>query len=340
MARRSVMTLFSAPTDPWSHRARLVLAEKGIAIELVNCDPHKLPEDLLDLNPYHSVPTLVDRDLVLYDSRVIIEYLDERFPHPPLMPIDPVTRAQFRVALYRVERDWYGLAQDIDQDRESKTAAHSRKVLCEAICASAEVFKAKPFFLSDEFSLVDASIAPILWRLPFYGIELPRAGAAHREVHELDFRALHLPRMPERRRTGDAALKPRRPYLLRALHEWISDSGETPHIVVDAAAEGVVVPRQYVKDGKIVLNVSFSATQMLKMGNDVVSFEARFSGASFAVQVPVRAILGIYARETGQGMIFPEGDADPDPTPPAVRPAGAPGSAAPAAKRPKLQVVK
>jgi len=173
VARRSVMTLFSAPADPWSHRTRLVLAEKGIAIELVNCDLHKLPEDLLDLNPYHSVPTLVDRDLVLYDSRVIMDYLDERFPHPPLMPIDPVTRAQFRVALYRVERDWYGLAQDIELDRESKTAAHSRKVLCEAICASAEVFKAKPFFLSDEFSLVDASIAPILWRLPFYGIELP-----------------------------------------------------------------------------------------------------------------------------------------------------------------------
>jgi RNA polymerase-associated protein len=173
VARRSVMTLFSAPTDPWSHRTRLVLAEKGISIELVNCDPQKLPEDLLDLNPYHSVPTLVDRDLVLYDSRVIMDYLDERFPHPPLMPIDPVTRAQFRVALYRVERDWYGLAQDIELDRESKTAAHSRKVLCEAICASAEVFKAKPFFLSDEFSLVDASIAPILWRLPFYGIELP-----------------------------------------------------------------------------------------------------------------------------------------------------------------------
>jgi stringent starvation protein A len=173
VARRSVMTLFSAPTDPWSHRTRLVLAEKGISIELVNCDPHKLPEDLLDLNPYHSVPTLVDRDLVLYDSRVIMDYLDERFPHPPLMPIDPVTRAQFRVALYRVERDWYGLAQDIEIDRDSKTAAHSRKVLCEAICASAEVFKAKPFFLSDEFSLVDASIAPILWRLPFYGIELP-----------------------------------------------------------------------------------------------------------------------------------------------------------------------
>jgi len=115
VARRSVMTLFSAPADPWSHRTRLVLAEKGIAIELVNVDPNALPEDLIDLNPYHSVPTLVDRDLVLYDSRVIIEYLDERFPHPPLMPIDPVTRAQFRVALYRVERDWYALAHDIDR---------------------------------------------------------------------------------------------------------------------------------------------------------------------------------------------------------------------------------
>ncbi len=173
MARRSVMTLFSAPADPWSHRTRLVLAEKGIAIELVTVDPENLPEDLLDLNPYHSVPTLVDRDLVLYDSRVIIEYLDERFPHPPLMPIDPVTRAQFRVALYRLERDWYALARDIEQGKQNEMAAHSRKVLTEAICASAEVFKAKPFFLSDEFSLVDASIAPILWRLQSYGIQLP-----------------------------------------------------------------------------------------------------------------------------------------------------------------------
>jgi RNA polymerase-associated protein len=173
VARRSVMTLFSAPTDPWSHRTRLVLAEKGIAIELVNVDPENLPEDLIDLNPYHSVPTLVDRELVLYDSRVIIEYLDERFPHPPLMPIDPVTRAQFRVALYRLERDWYALARDIELGEQSATASHSRKVLCEAICASAEVFKAKPFFLSDEFSLVDASIAPILWRLQAYGIHLP-----------------------------------------------------------------------------------------------------------------------------------------------------------------------
>src|ERR1700761_7506910 len=123
MARRSVMTLFSTPTDPWSHRARLVLAEKGIAIELVNCNPMKLPEDLLDLNPYHSVPTLVDRDLVLYDSRVIMEYLDERFPHPPLMPVDPVSRAQFRLALHRIERDWYGGMQELEKEKDPKNAA-------------------------------------------------------------------------------------------------------------------------------------------------------------------------------------------------------------------------
>jgi len=134
-------------------------------------------------------------------------------------------------------------------------------------------------------------------------------------------------------------VKPRRPYLLRALHEWITDSGETPHIVVDANAEGVAVPRTAVTDGKIVLNVSFTATQFLKLGNDFVSFEARFTGVSFAVVVPVRAVLGIYARETGQGMIFPEGDADPDPSDPPPAAATKPATA-PASKRPKLQVVK
>jgi len=172
-SRRSVMTLFSSALDPFSHRTRLVLAEKGINIDIVNVEPGALPEDLLDLNPYHSVPTLVDRDLVLYDSRVIIEYLDERFPHPPLMPVDPVTRAQFRLALYRIERDWYGLAQQIEQEPDKKQGLRLRKILRDQILASSEVFKAKPFFLSDEFSLVDATVAPILWRLPYFGIDLP-----------------------------------------------------------------------------------------------------------------------------------------------------------------------
>jgi len=143
-------------------------------------------------------------------------------------------------------------------------------------------------------------------------------------------------------------LKPRRPYLLRALHEWISDSGDTPHIVVDAEAEGVIVPRQFVKDGKIVLNISHSATQILKIGNDFVDFEARFNGRGQVVQVPVRAVLGIYARETGQGMMFPEGDAEPDPSPDSTSPkdplkskdGGNSKSAPDKSKRPKLQLVK
>jgi stringent starvation protein A len=174
------MTLYASANCPWSHRTRLVLFEKGINIDIVYVDGQDLPEDLLDLNPYNTVPTLVDRDLVLYDSRVIIEYLDERFPHPPLMPVDPVTRAQFRLALFRIEKDWYGLAEEIETAGDARKAARSRKILEESIVSSAEIFAARPFFLSDEFSLVDCSIAPILWRLPAYGIELP---AKLRPIH-------------------------------------------------------------------------------------------------------------------------------------------------------------
>ena len=176
--RRSIMSLFSRPTCIYSHRTRLVLAEKSINIEIVNVEGNDLPEDLLDLNPYHTVPTLVDRDLVLYDSRVIVEYLDERFPHPPLMPVDPVTRAQFRLALFRVENDWYKLAEQIEEAAERKQATRARKILKESVLASADVFAAKEFFLGDEFSLVDASIAPLLWRLDSYSIELGKGGAA------------------------------------------------------------------------------------------------------------------------------------------------------------------
>ncbi len=170
--RRSVMTLFSRPTCIHSHRTRIVLAEKNINIEIVNVEGSDLPEDLMDLNPYHTVPTLVDRDLVLYDSRVIVEYLDERFPHPPLMPVDPVTRAQFRLALFRIETDWYQLAEEYDAEGDRRLSAKSKKQLRESILASAELFAADKFFLSEDFSLVDCSIAPILWRLPVYGIEL------------------------------------------------------------------------------------------------------------------------------------------------------------------------
>jgi RNA polymerase-associated protein len=181
------MTLFSAPSDPWSHRTRIVLAEKGIGIDIVSVEAGRFPEDLLDLNPYHSVPTLVDRDLVLYDSRVIIEYLDERFPHPPLMPVDPVSRAQFRLALYRIERDWYAVARQIDTEPYKKQAVKLKKILRDSILQSTDLFKVKPYFLSDEFSLVDATIAPLLWRLPHYEIDLPPQAQAIEKYAQLVF---------------------------------------------------------------------------------------------------------------------------------------------------------
>jgi len=184
--RRSVMTLFSRPTDIHSHRTRLVLAEKNINIEIANVAGPDLPEDLMDLNPYHTVPTLVDRDLTLYDSRVIIEYLDERFPHPPLMPVDPVTRAQFRLALFRIETDWYSLAEEADA-ADGKLSAKSRKMLRESILQSNELFAAKPFFLSEESSLVDCTIAPVLWRLPVYGIELGKEASPIEDYMERVF---------------------------------------------------------------------------------------------------------------------------------------------------------
>ncbi|MCH7882038.1 MAG: glutathione S-transferase N-terminal domain-containing protein [Proteobacteria bacterium] len=170
--RRSVMSCFSSPVDPECHRARIVLAEKDIAVEIHDVDTDNLPEDLLDLNPYATVPTMVDRDLVLYNSRVLIEYLDERFPHPPLMPVDPVSRAKSRLALFRIESDWFSLLGDIEKGTEKKKA-QAKKALTESLVNSAEVFSAMPYFLSNDFSLLDCSIAPILWRLPHYGIELP-----------------------------------------------------------------------------------------------------------------------------------------------------------------------
>ena len=184
--RRSVMTLFSNANCPQSHRVRMVLAEKGITVEIETIEPDNPPEDLIDLNPYQSVPTLIDRELVLYDPRVIMEYLDERFPHPPLMPVDPVSRARSRLALYRIEKDWYSLLMDLES-KTGKVADSARKTLCDSLASSAEVFGIKPYFLSDDYTLVDASIAPILWRLEHYGIELPPQAKAVMEYAQRVF---------------------------------------------------------------------------------------------------------------------------------------------------------
>jgi RNA polymerase-associated protein len=166
------MTLFSDPACPYCHRVRIVLAEKGIGVDIVDVDARRLPDEVMDFNPYGTVPTLVDRDLRLYESRIIMEYLDERFPHPPLLPVDPVARANARLFMYRVERDWFGLMDRIVNGDQAQ-ADQARQGLRDSLIATAPVFGAKRFFMSDELSLVDCCIAPLLWRLPVLGIELP-----------------------------------------------------------------------------------------------------------------------------------------------------------------------
>ena len=173
--KRLAMTLYSSDNDPYCHMVRIVLAEKGINYEATDVDVDDTPEDLKDLNPYNEVPTLVDRDLVLYGHQVIMEYLDERFPHPPLMPVDPVSRARNRLMLKRIERDWYTLsnkiAAGIDVDK-------TRKELADSLLTVAPIFEQKKFFMSDDFTVMDCAIAPLLWRLQHYGVELPSAAGA------------------------------------------------------------------------------------------------------------------------------------------------------------------
>ena len=171
--KRPVMTLYSDAQSAYSHRVRVVLAEKNITVEITDVDPLNIPDDLMDLNPYGTLPTLVDRDLILFESRIIMEYLDERFPHPPLLPVDPVSRAKARLFLYRVDNDWYSLADTILSGRK-EPAARARKELCESLITTAPVFESKPFFMSDEFTLVDCSLASLLWRLPSLGVDLPQ----------------------------------------------------------------------------------------------------------------------------------------------------------------------
>lgn len=173
MLRRSIMTLYSGALDAYSHQVRIVLAEKGVTVDVVNVDAHHAQEDLAELNPYNSLPTLVDRELVLYQSDVIMEYLDERFPHPPLLPVYPVARAKSRLMMHRIDKDWYSLMSVIETSEDADAVEKARKELQEALVVLAPVFNEMPYFLSEEFSLVDCTVAPLLWRLPKLDIELP-----------------------------------------------------------------------------------------------------------------------------------------------------------------------
>ena len=169
--RRSVMALYTDVLSPISHGVRIVLAEKDINVEINYVDDENRPEDLNALNPYDEVLTLIDRELVLYDAQIIMEYLDERYPHPPLMPVDPVSRANNRQLRYRVMRDLYELVDDLTGDNDI-AAANARKVMRDNLTAIAPAFAQKSFFLADDYSLVDACLTPLLWRLSQYGVKL------------------------------------------------------------------------------------------------------------------------------------------------------------------------
>ncbi len=184
--RRSVMVLFSGATDHLSHRVRIVMEEKGITHETENIDLQSPPEEFVELSPYGLLPTIADRDLALFGSRTIMEYLDERFPHPPLMPVDPVARAQARQMIDRIDLDWSERIQEIENGSD-KVATAARKQLTESIVMLAPLFEQNPYFMSEEFSLVDCSLAPIFWRLKSLGITLPASAKAVTEYAERMF---------------------------------------------------------------------------------------------------------------------------------------------------------
>lgn len=171
------MTLLSDPTSHYSQRVRIVLAEKGVTCDLVSTLQSEVTPELLEVNPYGSLPTLLDRDLVLYESKVIMEYLDERFPHPPLLPVYPVARGESRLFIHRIERDWCKLVDGI-LDGSSMDVESDRKTLADEFLGISAIFDEKPFFMSDEFTLVDCCLGPILWRFDLLGVKLPNTKQA------------------------------------------------------------------------------------------------------------------------------------------------------------------
>lgn len=174
-SRRNTMTLFCTAADMDSHHVRMVLAEKGISADILVVHPGDLPEEVYEVNPYGSLPTLIDRDLALYQADIIMEYLDERFPHPPLLPVYPVARGKTRLMMYRIKHDWYGLAYKILSDGPG--ASEARHDLRESLLSTAPIFADTPFFMSDEFSLLDVYLSALLWRLPLLGIEISGPGS-------------------------------------------------------------------------------------------------------------------------------------------------------------------
>ncbi|MGQ9685598.1 MAG: glutathione S-transferase N-terminal domain-containing protein [Thiobacillaceae bacterium] len=171
-----MMILYSGTSCPFSHRCRIVLYEKGMDFEIRDVDMHDLPEAIAAMNPYNQVPVLVERDLVLYESNIINEYIDERFPHPQLMPPDPVMRARARLFLFNFERDLFNHVREI-QEGAQKVADKARIIIRDNLTAIAPIFAKQKYMLGEDYSMLDVAIAPLLWRLDHYGIALPKQAA-------------------------------------------------------------------------------------------------------------------------------------------------------------------
>ena len=168
------MILHSDRDDHYSQRVRIVLAEKDITAEIIESKAEDMPDDIISISPYQKLPILVDRDLAIHDPSVMMEYLDERFPHPPLLPVYPVARANSRTLMLRIDREWCPLVDVlIEKKKSQKELMKIREELLHEISSIAPTFKEYKYFMSDEFTLVDCCFAPILWRLPSMGIKLP-----------------------------------------------------------------------------------------------------------------------------------------------------------------------
>ena len=171
-----MMTLYSGTTDPFSQRCRIVLHEKGMDFQIIDVDLDHKPEDLAVMNPYNRTPVLVERDLVLYESNIINEYIDERFPHPQLMPADPVARARARLFLHQVEKDIFSHIEALEKGTE-RQREKARAHVSDALSQIAPMFVKQKYMLGEEFSMLDVAITPLLWRLDYYGIQLPKQAA-------------------------------------------------------------------------------------------------------------------------------------------------------------------
>ncbi len=171
-----MMTLYSTVTCPYSHRCRIVLHEKDMDFQVIDVDPNNKPEDLAVMSPYGKAPILVERDLILYESNIINEYVDDRFPHPQLMPADPVMRARARLLLYRFENELF-CHIDAIEGTDQKKADKARAEVADNLTVISPIFEKQKFMLGDEFSMLDVAIAPLLWRLEHYRIRLPKQAA-------------------------------------------------------------------------------------------------------------------------------------------------------------------